>query len=985
MFSFLRIFLTSFFLVFIQPVYGQDYPQQQCEVFFNKTRPIWIIPEQVESRKLSIEIAERRKRVLEFQFIAEQAKQRGLRAWLFGGTASSYSYYVKWDLLRELGDQRFQSQRFDYGYVHIYRSTQDLDIVIDGSTQDAEKFQLLLRDQFPYFTGEKESQWEVRTLKEPLGDKGGLLEDFGFMNQNTDSNSTGMVELTDPPEGESVVRDLRDWHNKENSKFLQDVTEGALTFYSSHRHYETPRAQAGKNPTLFSVVRALIKAFQYDLKIKPTDLELFKREVQKFDPKVDLNHPYAAEWIEKNGKKLFQNAVNIEYAWNVIESIGLRKKLISIRNDGQNPYTLSWWLEKEPLRSKLVGQGNGNTAQSLGITVVAHETSNDLAYESITRSHMGTPNVFISRSGSILENAKYGDGFYTSIGRKGSALTGITIRFKVDPKAREGSDFIYLPGYKRNHEGVQEGEYIIWINKNALKIIPESLNFTPLEYFKFFAEGKSFNREDRALLWKFRRQFEQKIMSGQVSSEESDAIRKLVESQLMDHPSTEEVVFIEWIRFEGNRLKFTNQKIEELIQDWKTKNYWVNPVPFFTALNQFSKNTSLESFMIHHWLFKLLNSLKEDVGDRVLENCLFSQVPALRDFGLRALQQRQGKKNSPWIRSLQKILELHGDMDTWLKSKAITEEDLMEKASYLSLHPEKRSQLTHQEMKWIEPALREFTFLPVFEKIAKGGWLGLMKSESFQFVSYEFPSEGLKVTLGSPEYEKGRWHEEEIQHDVIFKKSFQIQVTPVTQLQWVLVMGSNPSQFRTNGEIIQVNGNSIQLKSNHPIDNISWYDAQKFIERLNELDADYIYRLPTEAEWEFAARAGTSSPHSHGKSREDLEFYAWTLGNSNYGTHEVASLKPNPDGIYDMHGNIWEWVYDFWDEKFPDLSIDPTGPLTGNDRVLRGGSSANAALDSRSASRFYFHPEEHRYFSGFRLVRTPKKSTSGGDVTPLPF
>src|SRR5262249_46768242 len=155
----------------------------------------------------------RRERVPEFQFIKEEAERRGLRVWLFGGTAAGYAHYVKWDVLRELGDVRFQPNRFDYDYTNIYRSTQDLDIVVDGSAQDAAAFEQELKSRFPHFLGSKAAGWEVRSIKEARGDKGGLLGDFGFMNQHTDSNSTGMVELTDPAKGEAVVRDIRDFDN----------------------------------------------------------------------------------------------------------------------------------------------------------------------------------------------------------------------------------------------------------------------------------------------------------------------------------------------------------------------------------------------------------------------------------------------------------------------------------------------------------------------------------------------------------------------------------------------------------------------------------------------------------------------------------------------------------------------------------------------------------------------------------------------------
>lgn len=956
------------------------YDSHRCENFFNSARPLWEFSANLNSSKLAVEIAARRKRVREFQLIAEEAKKRGLRAWLFGGTAASYSHYVKWDLLRENGNPHFQSDRFDYDYTHIYRSTQDLDIVINGGSREAQNFQQLLEHQFPYFSGGRSAPWEVRSLKDSAGDKGGLLEDFGFMNQHTDSNSTGMVELTDPPPGESVVRDLRDWNNRGNSQFLEDIFSGTLTFYYSPRHHETPRAQVGKNPTIFSVIRALIKAFQYDLKLKPSDIEIFKKEVLNFNPKIDLNHPYAAEWVEKNGKKLFQNAVNIEYAWDIIESIGLRKKLISIKKEENKIDSLSWWMNKEPLRSKPVGDGEGRTAEDLGLTQVAHETSDFMAYESITRSHIGAPNVFISRQDFKGETAYKGDGFYASAGKKGLGQTGITVRFRVNPKAREWSDFLIHHLNDFNFAGkLEDGDFIIWKNKNALEVIPESLNMSSLEYFQHLLAGNSFTREDRAILWKFKRHLSQKLISEQIPSNEIEEIRKIIKTQISENSPNLVEIISEWIRFESIRLNYPDKQVEHCLYDWKHKNYLIDPIPLFTVFTEISKNTSLEDYITKNWLVKLAQELKMDIGDRTLEASLFSQIPEIRNFGLRTLRQRQAAKNNLFTRALQQLLNYNGDVDSWLKSKTNSSQDLLEaieeKASYVALHPEKRgileSTLPHEELKLFESALRKQTFLPTFESLLNGSLPTPIKSESFQFISYEFPPEGKKVTLGSPPHEQGRLHRKEDQHDVIFTQPFQIQATPVTQLQWTLIMGENPSQFKKHGTMIEINGQRIPLNPNHPIDYVSWIEAQIFIEKLNKIDPDFIYRLPTEAEWEFVARAGTITPFSHGEDINELQYYAWTLDNSGLWTHEVASLKPNPDGLYDIHGNVLEWVYDRWNSEFPGLSVNPTGPMLGDLRVLRGGSGFNLLRYSRSANREYYIPDRRRNFAGFRLVRTP--------------
>jgi hypothetical protein len=258
----------------------------------------------ISTQQLQSGIVAHRGKVAEFEFIKKEAEKRGLRVWLFGGTAASYSHYVNWDLLREAGDQALQGQRFDYDYTNIFRSTQDLDIVVDGNSQVASEFQNALMHKFPHFLGSKANQWEVRSLKEAHRDKGALLHDFGFMNQHTDSNSTGMVELTDPPPGEAVVRDLRDWKSPGHSQFFRDVHEGKITYYHSPTHGQTARAKSGQNPEIFSVVRYLTKAFQYELKMRDEDLAQIKKIIDEFDPRRDLANADAARWMERNGKKL---------------------------------------------------------------------------------------------------------------------------------------------------------------------------------------------------------------------------------------------------------------------------------------------------------------------------------------------------------------------------------------------------------------------------------------------------------------------------------------------------------------------------------------------------------------------------------------------------------------------------------------------------------------------------------------------------------
>jgi hypothetical protein len=575
-------------------------------------------------------IENRLQRVQEFEFIRQEAQRLGVRAWLFGGTAAGYAHYVKWDMLRESGDRRFQPDRFDYDYTNIYRSTQDLDIVIDGKPEQAEELQKTLAAKYPHLQGSK-SAWEVRLLKEDMGDKLAILKNPDFLNQHSDSNSTGMIEITKPKAGESVVRDIRDWNSREPF-FLKDIRDGALHYYFSQKHDSTKFAKEGRNPPILSAIRYLTKAFQYELKLRPEDLARIKKVISDFNPNKDTRNDYVKNWIEKNAKKLIQNAVNIEYAWDTLESLGLRKKLIAIRDNPGQLDSLAWWMEKEPLRMQALGKGSGKTAKELGLDIVAHESNGFLAYESITRAHTGEPNVLISRNGASGEAAIYGDGFYTKIGKEGAAGTGYTIRFHLNPNAREGTDFI-LPK--------QSPDYVLVRNKAALDVIPESMNMTPVDYFRILAGGKSgISQADRGILEKFKRRVSAKM--GNMSESEIHEIRAIVEekinSELTPLPSA---VLEEWFslpiskrypQYVEKLIQKDSPKINEFVvrhilsqphfsdrEDWIEK-FWNRPIPKVTFVNSvFSKP---------HWagrpeyIRKLLNLNDPTVDNSILYSIL---------------------------------------------------------------------------------------------------------------------------------------------------------------------------------------------------------------------------------------------------------------------------------------------------------------------------------------------------------------------------
>jgi formylglycine-generating enzyme required for sulfatase activity len=220
-----------------------------------------------------------------------------------------------------------------------------------------------------------------------------------------------------------------------------------------------------------------------------------------------------------------------------------------------------------------------------------------------------------------------------------------------------------------------------------------------------------------------------------------------------------------------------------------------------------------------------------------------------------------------------------------------------------------------------------------------------------------------KFLMGSPKTELGS-KENEIQHEVTITKPFYIGKYPVTQAQYQIVMGNNPSYFQSEKV-----GNLNHL---HPIETVSWDNASEFCNRLSTLpnarNRVGLYRLPTEAEWEYACRAGSTTAFSFGINPSGLSDFGWFDENSENVTHPVGQKKPNVWGLYDMHGNVWEWCNDYYGEYSKVAVKDPTGPSQGSYRVFRGGSWNFEAAFCRSAYRIRLEPFNRDSDVGFRVV-----------------
>lgn len=222
-------------------------------------------------------------------------------------------------------------------------------------------------------------------------------------------------------------------------------------------------------------------------------------------------------------------------------------------------------------------------------------------------------------------------------------------------------------------------------------------------------------------------------------------------------------------------------------------------------------------------------------------------------------------------------------------------------------------------------------------------------------------------------------------HQVLLTAPFYIGAHEVTNAQWKQVMGSSPSEWKHD---------------DRPVENVNWYEAVEFCKRLSSLPDEQhggrVYRLPTEAEWEYACRAGERTLYAHGDDQSPLVAYAWFGNNSGSHpidvatlwnqspdeyfkqlqrlgcqTHPVGRKKPNAWGLYDMHGNLWEWCSDWYGEYSQAAIKDPQGPTDGSFRVVRGGSWYSPAAQCRSAFRSGLHPSDRAFYLGFRVAMSP--------------
>ena len=228
--------------------------------------------------------------------------------------------------------------------------------------------------------------------------------------------------------------------------------------------------------------------------------------------------------------------------------------------------------------------------------------------------------------------------------------------------------------------------------------------------------------------------------------------------------------------------------------------------------------------------------------------------------------------------------------------------------------------------------------------------------------------------MGSPDSDASAAVDEKPRHRVRITRPFYLGAYEVTQSEYQRIMGSNPSYHSPDGEgWSRVEGKDT---GRFPVELVFWFKAEEFCSRLTQLPeeqrAGRSYRLPTEAEWEYACRAGTGTPWYFGNDMTAHASYGWGPANSGKVTHPVGEKKPNAWGLYDMHGNAFEWCADWYDEKYyADSPVeDPRGPASGAERILRGGDYFWPETLSRSAARRFVAPTNSGSGYGFRVVMT---------------
>lgn len=440
-------FLLAAALFFSPLTFGDEKPIESLMV----PRP------QGEALKFEQMIEANLDRLEEFRFIKEWATKNGVSAYLFGGAATAFAVYSRWEKEFREGSQKFHKGKFDFKINSIFHFNQDVDILLNASVSQVLELQKELDSRFPYqkTTGGKTiSVWEVRALHYAIGFKPAVIGNPDFENQNTDSNSSGLIELTAPQGGRSRLQDLRKTHPGEG-KFFRDLMEGRITYYNTQLHNKTSRATAA-NPITISALRFIIKLYEYDLATDKASLEAVEKILVESDFPAVHSVRGSRRWIEKNGAKLLDNAVDVEKAWLHLQKLDLIKRM-SIFGPSTDTSTLAWLLTQTPVRTLSLNKtqsaaSNDATAADWGLKKAYLRITDFKDYERLRMGRADAPNLLSDKARVKL-----------SLDYKPKAGE-VWVGFYINQAAVEGKDFELI-----KDNGVRI------LNRKSLRLIPETL------------------------------------------------------------------------------------------------------------------------------------------------------------------------------------------------------------------------------------------------------------------------------------------------------------------------------------------------------------------------------------------------------------------------------------------------------------------------------------------------------------------------------
>ena len=658
--------------------------------------------------------------VKEFKQIQRVAKRLGVKKlYLFGGSAAVFAHYVKWDLERQHGLRLYHDGRFDYRYESIFRLSQDLDLVVDvQSPSDLHRFQQAL-GELSRFQGARSVVGEVLALHTDTPKRQALLRDKNFLTQHSDSHSTGLIEIPlihtalPPDVSYDVVKasfkDLRHWQAP-RAPFIQDVFLQRLTcYYSPLDHRRTSRFKNGHNPDVFFAIRALTKAFQYNLSLSSECEVILKQIFEAFDPAQDLKTAYAHKWIRKNAKKLYQNAIDLEYAQFILNKLGALKALQKINSQHTGPHTLAWWLQQhalkgegqKPVASKrprrlaleqspealteqrpdLLDRASPPvlTAKMLGLELIEHSMPSYLFYEMVEKSYSFQSNVFQNLEAGFQADVLQAKArtFEASEGRDRVALI-----FRLHPQARLNIDFQL------------QNKKITVFNKYALQLVVDSLQIDPLVYFRQLARmGYVFVDNTKEVLDRIDYQLNQYLLR---NTKQRHKLAQFIFHFFKKKSKAAPSVLTQWLRLEVSSRHpdlvqhiITNQKhLNVYIVRALGYKHWATSQPASKWLQYFIQKGGFYKEIVHHVLNKKIWAQHPNAIEWLREICLRSQMGWLA--AVRTL------RHPAWLDNPQ-ATDLMDELLTHPQYDAVVVEKLLSRHHWAT---------HHQAVAWLEKIIR---------------------------------------------------------------------------------------------------------------------------------------------------------------------------------------------------------------------------------------------------------------------------------------